>query len=703
MVVDDHGNPTDDGATAEVLFTASVVPTAIADAAGTLYRANVAFCTLLALPEADLVGRPVQDLLSRDPRGAALPDWLGPTEQPGTVSESWFLGAAGQQIRIRRTATAVRGPDGQRRHIIVQLEDLTDRDAAEEGRHRNYTTDDLTGLVNRRLFYQQLTAALTHPRRASRRLAVLVVNLNRFHQVNAGLGHLAADDILVEVARRLVTATGRQDTVSRLGGDWFAIVARAVRTPHEAVARAVAVRHAVGEPYSAAGNAVFVSARVGVVCAPDDGTDAVTLLRRATAATRLAKLHSSGWAKPAPGQDEASRNELGLVSGLQTAIGHRDISVAYQPIVDVAGALHSVEALARWQHPTRGHVPPDQFIVLAEQYGLIGALTEQILAGALEQSARWAAEGVTVPIAVNLSGKLLAGPDLVNGVTSALAAAALPPAMLTLEITETAFADGSIDTVFTGLDALRKAGVHIAIDDFGTGYSSLGYLRELPVDELKIDRSFITDLVTNDRAERVVRSIIDLAHSLDLVVVAEGVEDDAAGTRLLELGVDFLQGYGIARPANNATITSWLKSRAGVAATSGPARGPTPRRLHVLVVDDHVSSRTALRHRLVTRNHRVVEANSGHAAFAKLKAHMPDVVILDHQLPGMTGVEAVPQLRAAGYAGPIVLYSASRRAELASIRLPLDVWPVSKADDSTLLALIDGYAARPVYLPQPPA
>ncbi|MDO9175016.1 MAG: EAL domain-containing protein, partial [Actinomycetota bacterium] len=358
------------------------------------------------------------------------------------------------------------------------------------------------------------------------------------------------------------------------------------------------------------------------------------------------------------------------------------------------GHLRHLEALARWSHPERGAVPPEQFIVLAEQNGLIESLTMRVMTLALQQTAQWRAAGHPAAIAVNLSATLLADPGLTERIEHALTLAGLPAEALTLEITETALADGSSPAILTALDALRTTGVRISIDDFGTGYSSLTYLKQLPVDELKIDRSFILDLDSDDRTERIVRSIVDLAHSLGLSVVAEGVEDDSVRVRLLGMGIDYMQGFSIARPAPASVITDWLVEHAVATAAERPHLDD-PRGLHVLVVDNEAANRTALRKRLRLSSHKVTQAHSGAAALGKLKKTMPDVIVLNMAIPTPTGVETVARLREAGYSGPILLFSGSAPDELAATRFPLDVWPVSAEDEALLIRLIDGYALTP--------
>ncbi len=511
--------------------------------------------------------------------------------------------------------------------------------------------------------------------------------------MNAGLGHTAGDVVLREAGARLTSMVRGGDVVARLSGDEFALLTFAVRTPLDAVALAVDLRRGLGRPYWIDGNAVYVSARIGVV-ANLVGVDSESVMQRAAAAAEQAKKLAGGWALHTAGADEPGRDELGLVGDLRRAIADGSLTVAYQPVVDRDGHLRHLEALARWSHPERGAVPPEQFIVLAEQNGLIESLTMRVMALALQQTAQWRAAGHPAAIAVNLSATLLADPGLTERIEHALTLAGLPAEALTLEITETALADGSSPTILTALDALRTTGVRISIDDFGTGYSSLTYLKQLPVDELKIDRSFILDLDSDDRTERIVRSIVDLAHSLGLSVVAEGVEDDSVRVRLLGMGIDYMQGFSIARPAPASVITDWLVEHAVATAAERPHLDD-PRGLHVLVVDNEAANRTALRKRLRLSSHKVTQAHSGAAALGKLKKTMPDVIVLNMAIPTPTGVETVARLREAGYSGPILLFSGSAPDELAATRFPLDVWPVSAEDEALLIRLIDGYALTP--------
>ena len=678
----------------DAAFRRAVVGMAITDASGYYLEVNDTLCALVGYTPDELLTMSFRDITAPDDRRLSEQAMRDLSE--GRASEFRFekryITSAGAEVWARTTGMAVHDASGALLRIVVQFEDLTLRRASEALASRREAVDDLTDLANRKTFYDRLQAALGVPRRSSRNLGLLVVNVDRFHQINAGLGHSAGDIVLREVARRLVGVVRGDDVVGRLGGDEFAVLTLGLRTPLDAVAMAVDIRQSLGRPYWCDGNAVYVSVRVGVVTNIED-SDSQTLVQMASAAAHHAKRLAGGWALHTEGANTSSRDELSLVNDLRAAITDGSLTVAYQPVVDNDGAVQYVEALARWNHPERGAIPPDQFVVLAERNGLIDALTTRVLTIAVLQVNEWHTAGIEARVAVNLSGSLLADPDLARRIESILRAANVPATKLILEVTETAIAEGGNPAIWAALDTLRRSGVRISIDDFGTGYSSLTYLKELPVDEMKIDRSFILDLDTDERTVRIVRSIIDLAHTLNLTVVAEGVEDTAVADRLRHLGVDFIQGYAVARPAPGGEMTDWLRDRSiAVAHIKQSAR----RGLDVLVVDSQPAERAALRKRLRDSRHRVAQAHSGAVALDKLKKKMPDVVILDHLMPGLSGIEAAPQLRAAGYSGPILLLSGSAPDSAEAARFPLDVWPVSVADEALLIRLVDGYANAPV-------
>jgi diguanylate cyclase (GGDEF)-like protein len=664
---------------------------AITDAAGMYLDVNDAFCTFLACGPDQLLGMSFRLPLGEiDPGGDALQSLVDGREEMFSLETRYFT-ARGAELWARTTGVAARDERGDLVRVILQVHEPLTRRAVQAARERHESVDELTGLANRREFYSRLEAALTLPTRTVRRLGLLIVNLDRFRQLNSGLGNETGNTVLQEVGRRLKAAVRGEDVVARLSGDEFAIIAGGMGSSLDAVAMAIQVRESLKRPYWVGGNAVYASARVGVVT-DVAGVNAETMMQMASAATVDAKALTGGWALDSDGANTSSRDEFGFVRDLRSAIADSALTVAYQPIVDHDGGVHHFEALARWHHPERGPVPPDQFIVLAEHNGLIADLTDVVLRSAVEQTAEWRAQGLEAAVAVNLSGALLSAPGLAEQLRTELAAAALPPDALTLEITETSLAEGSSPQLWHALNTIRETGIRISIDDFGTGYSSLTYLKQLPVDELKIDRSFILDLDTDNRTERIIRSIIDLAHSLGLAVVAEGVEDVTVGDRLVSLGVDYLQGYAIARPATSETTTVWLRDR--TIAASHRTRTTVRSDLTILVIDARPEFRVGLTEQLTATGHRVVHAPSCRAALDEVSRSMPDVVILDRDLPSINGIDATPLLREAHYLGPILVFSGHLPEEVALSRFPLDVWPVSIEDEALLVALVDGYAAN---------
>jgi diguanylate cyclase (GGDEF)-like protein len=421
--------------------------------------------------------------------------------------------------------------------------------------HEQATTDDLTGLPNRRALYLQAGIRLADPR--GRRQALLMLDLDRFKEVNDSLGHHAGDQLLIQVGVRLGEHLRVGDLLVRLGGDEFAVLLEGADHKRAEVV-AGKLRAALAEPFALAEVTVHSTVSIGIALFPDHGTDLSTLLRKADIAMYRAK--ASGEPHLYDGAaDGATR--LRTVDELRTALTEHQLIVHYQPKIDLrTGDVYGVEALVRWDHPTRGLLFPDAFLNLVEESGLMPALTRVVLALALDQAAAWHAQGRRMTVAVNLSASSLVDVDLPDEVTTMLAARDLPPRVLQLEITEE-FLMADRDRARAILTRLREHGIQISIDDFGTGYSSLSYLRDLPIDELKLDRSFIFPMVDDARAAALVASTIALAHSLDLRMVAEGVETSVAYTELTRLGCDQAQGYFVSRPVPAAELDHWLQDR----------------------------------------------------------------------------------------------------------------------------------------------
>jgi diguanylate cyclase (GGDEF)-like protein len=420
------------------------------------------------------------------------------------------------------------------------------------------TTDDLTGLPNRRALYAEGHARLVEPQR--RRLALLMLDLDKFKEVNDSLGHHAGDLLLVQVGISLSGHLREGDLLARLGGDEFAVLLEDAGHD-EAVGVAVKLRAALAEPFALEDIALHTSVSVGIALFPDHGLDLSSLLRRADIAMYKAKTSRTGQHVYNGADDADDTTRLQTVEELRTALTTDQLVLCYQPKVDLdTGEVHDVEALVRWDHPTRGLLYPDAFLNLVEESGLMPALTRVVLAQALDQVAKWHAQGRPLSVAVNLSASSLVDADLPEQVASMLAARGVPPGALQLEITED-FLMADRDRAREILTQLRHSGVQISVDDYGTGYSSLSYLRDLPVDELKLDRSFVFPMADDARAAALVASTIDLAHSLGLRMVAEGVETEVAYRELARLGCDQAQGYYMSRPVPAAELEHWLNNR----------------------------------------------------------------------------------------------------------------------------------------------
>ena len=445
-------------------------------------------------------------------------------------------------------------------------------DRAHEALH-----DALTALPNRRRFGEALDAALAGGAQAG----VLLLDLDRFKEVNDALGHGLGDAVLREVALRLRAAFPDDVLVARLGGDEFAVLVVDVDSPATVVEAALTIRRVLEEPVTAGEVDVDVEASVGSATAPLDGTESVVLLQRADVAMYRAKEQRSGHEPYLADLDRSSAERLALYADLRRTVAAEQLEVHFQPSVDPAtGEPLSAEALVRWKHPTRGYVSPEDFIPLAERSGLIAALTTQVLRRALAELADLRAAGLLQRVAVNLSPRVLLDLALPAQVEGMLAAAGVPPEALTLEVTESAvMADP--ERALLVLEGLDRVGVHLSVDDFGTGYSSLSYLKSLPVREVKIDRSFVDRLAGDDAASApdrvIVRSTIELAHALGLTVVAEGVEDGATLQLLGQWRCDSAQGFHMARPLPAAALREWLTARVTPGGRQAEPPGhPTP-------------------------------------------------------------------------------------------------------------------------------
>ena len=392
--------------------------------------------------------------------------------------------------------------------------------------------------------------------------AVLFIDLDHFKQVNDTLGHPVGDELLRAVAERLQACVRQVDTVARLGGDEFAIVQRNVKEPQDALLTARRIIEIVGAPYDINGHRISIGISIGISLAPGDGLTSEKLLKNSDVALYRAKADGRGtWRFFEPEMDARLQARLALETDLRQAIINDEFELHYQPLYHIDyNRINGFEALLRWHHPVRGMISPAEFIPVAEEIGLIVPLGAWVLQRACAQASEWPSN---VRLAVNVSAAQFKSGLLMQHVTTALAASGLPAQRLELEITESVLLGNSADTIAT-LHELRRLGLRISMDDFGTGYSSLNYLRTFPLDKLKIDQSFIRDLDTTDGARSIVRTIIGLAKSLNLVTTAEGVETREQLAWLREEGCTEAQGYLFSRPMPASDVQSLLSAKNGI-------------------------------------------------------------------------------------------------------------------------------------------
>ena len=449
--------------------------------------------------------------------------------------------------------------------VSAILRDITDRVVLRQEVEFRALHDTLTGLPNRELLANRLGQALRADNRAGTRTGLLVIDLNRFKEVNDIFGHQCGDDLLRQVGPRLASVLGDEDTVARLFGDQFAVLLPNRHGANDATTVAFALAAALGMPFQVEGVELDVEARIGVVISGEHGQDATTLLQHANIALGVARTHTLGVFTYDPAFDSHSPSKLALLGDLRRALERGELVLHYQPKVSLStGEVVGVEALVRWQHPERGMIFPDDFIPMAECTALIGPLTQHVLNTALAQARIWIDAGKPLPIAVNLSVRNLLDEHLADRVAGLLAAHEVPAALLELEVTESAI---MIDPVKARqvLEQLSALGVRISIDDFGAGYTSLSQLTTLPVSELKIDRSFVMRMTDDPGNAMIVQSVIDLGHHLDLTLVAEGVETEQALTALAGLECDVAQGYHLCRPVPAADFDMWCAERTSAA------------------------------------------------------------------------------------------------------------------------------------------
>jgi diguanylate cyclase (GGDEF)-like protein/PAS domain S-box-containing protein len=442
--------------------------------------------------------------------------------------------------------------------VISSIRDITERIETEKLIQRMAYYDTLTGLPNRNMLYDRLLNAIrTDTER--RPIGLLLMDLDRFKEINDTLGHHRGDLLLQEVGARLRAVLFEPDVIARLGGDEFAILLPQLGAQDHVNQVAEKIHQTLEEPFMVEGLPIMVEAGIGIAMYPEHGADPDTLMRRADVALYTAKQRGRGYVIYDPQYDRYSPRRLALMGELRQTIENNRLSLHYQPKISLkTHRVMGVEALARWRHPEHGFIPPDQFIPTAEKTGLIKSLTQWVLNTAQRQCLAWDQEGLELCISINLSSRNLHDPELTAQLTELLRTCGGRTDRLELEITESAIM-ADPDRALEVLTRLKAIGLRFTIDDFGTGYSSLAHLQKLPVEAIKIDRSFIINMSVNESDEAIVRSTIDLAHRLGLKTIAEGVENKETYDRLVALGCDEAQGYYMCRPIPVEDLTRWLR------------------------------------------------------------------------------------------------------------------------------------------------
>jgi diguanylate cyclase (GGDEF)-like protein/PAS domain S-box-containing protein len=546
-------------------FESGVTGMALIAADGRYMRVNRALCDITGYTEEQMLAldfqaitHPDDAVADRDQQRALL---------AGTVDtydvEKRYIHRDGHEVWVQLGVSAVREEGGRVRYFISQCHDVTARRRFEEELAHRALHDPLTGLPNRALFLDRLRHALVRLRRHDSELAVLFVDLDRFKLVNDALGHRIGDAVLVEAAKRLESASRAEDTVARFGGDEFTILCE---DADHAAAREVAERvlEEFARPFSQDGHEFHLSASVGIRVGGPETSSPDNLLRDADMALYAAKEHGRSRLELFDPAVPARVDVLATEQALRIALRDGELRLHYQPSVDLdSGNVTGLEALVRWQHPTRGLVPPGDFIPVAEETGLIVSMGEWVLREACTQLAQWRSSGVVGPgvrMAVNVSARQLSHPGLPGAVAATLEETRIDPRALCLEITESAVVQDT-EVALRSLNAIKALGVVIALDDFGVGFSSLSQIRELPpVDVIKLDRSFTAGLGQNDSDGAIVGAVLSLARSLGLTAVAEGVETLDQLGRLRGLGWDVGQGFYFARPQAAADIERVLSA-----------------------------------------------------------------------------------------------------------------------------------------------
>ncbi|WP_317205138.1 EAL domain-containing protein [Janthinobacterium sp.] len=597
-------------------------------------EANATGCRMLGYTRAELFGiGPAQLAAAGGAPMEGVYDAIIAGQSSGALSETELRRKDGSlvQVEVHHQALAA-GADWI---IVAVVRDITERRQAQQRLHHQAHHDALTGLPNRTLFYDALKKTLALARENGWLVAVLFIDLDHFKNINDTLGHAIGDALLVQFSERLTQCVRLRDTVGRLGGDEFALILVMQDGQQGAAQVAKKIREVLRAPFDLQGYEVIITASIGITICPEDASEPDTLIKYADTAMYQAKHAGRDTYRFFTAQmnvDVLARLEL--ENALRKAFEHEEFVLHYQPKVQLgSGRIAGLEALLRWERPGHGLVSPAAFIPVLEETGMIVRVGSWVITAACRQIGLWLRSPVgAVHVSVNVSGRQFVEGDLDADVIGALGSYGVPAELLELELTETSLMANTERTI-ASLRNLRRRGVQISVDDFGTGYSSLAYLRRFPIDKLKIDIAFIRDVTSNPDDAAIVRAIISMAHSLNLVVVAEGVETEAQLNHLRRQRCDQIQGYYFSRPLSAERMDALL--RLGTTLAQPESAGPPTQTL--LIIDDDPLMLELLAELFAGDGYRILSARSGAEGFEVLALNDVHVILCDQSMPAMAG------------------------------------------------------------------
>ncbi len=542
---------------------------------------NEGFCAIYQRPKEEIIGETLEIFGIVEQHSAVLTALLH------HVFESRPFHGEATAVRVDHSEFEIDielvpvSDQGQLTHWVAFVRDITEAKSQVVMLRHQAMHDALTGLPNRTLLFERLEKSVEASKLGGNGLALLVMDLDRFKEVNDTFGHHFGDMVLKQVAFRISNQLNATQTVARLGGDEFAVLLPLVADANEVAAIARRILNTLEQPFIVENQVLEVGASIGVAMFPEHGAEARVLLRRADVAMYTAKEAQSGYVFHRDDREARSPDHLSLVVEMRHALERNEFALYYQPKIHMkSGLVTRAEVLIRWQHPTRGLLPPSVFIPIAERTGIIRSITDWLLDKALEQVHIWQEAGAPLHIAVNVSTKSLQEQTLPAKINALLDKWKVDPRFLKIEITESSIMADPAHALAI-LSMLQSLGVRLSVDDFGTGYSSLTHLRQLPIDEIKVDKSFVLGMTSGDADTAIVRTVIDLAHNLGKQVCAEGVEDEATWRMLHEMGCDLAQGFWISQPMSGEALMDWLvKSNWGLNFRSLTRWQGTPQPVH---------------------------------------------------------------------------------------------------------------------------